>query len=197
MSASETPEHWRLFIAIQIPDPVKDRIEQAQAALRRACAGAKIRWARRDQFHLTLRFMGYVDAARIPELESVLHATCGRFAPLRLRAQGIGFFPPARPPRVVWVGIDGGEPLRDIQRATECAAIPFTSEPAEKAFTGHITLGRVREIRPPEASALAKIAGEISSTNFGEWTADHFKIVRSRLAPEGASYSTVGQIRFS
>ena len=96
---------FRLFIAVTIPEEIKAKIEEAQAELRRALPAHGVRWTRREQFHLTLRFLGDVDAARVEPLGEAIRAVCRGFGPLHLRAERVGFFPDLRYPRVVWVGV--------------------------------------------------------------------------------------------
>src|SRR5205809_984446 len=105
MSETSTPETFRLFIAISVPDKVKDEIEKAQNELRRALPGGSVRWTKREQFHLTLKFLGNVEAPRVEELTESLRRGLEGFAALRLKAEQIGFFPDARRPRVVWAGV--------------------------------------------------------------------------------------------
>ncbi len=83
----------RLFIALAIPEVVKAELEQAQADLRRVLPGLGIRWTRREQFHLTLKFLGDVEATRVEALGEALRGVCQGYAPLRLRRKGWGASP--------------------------------------------------------------------------------------------------------
>src|SRR5215831_5376547 len=139
-----TPAHLRLFVAILLPETIKNSVEQAQAKLRQALTDVPVRWSRREQFHLTLRFLGQVEATLAPALTEALQVACQRFAPLRLRATRIGFFPNQRLPHIVWVGIeDLHQQLPALQRAVQSATQNFTTEEPESTFTGHVTLGRI------------------------------------------------------
>src|ERR1035441_6027074 len=89
-------ERFRLFIAVTIPEEVKAKIAEAQAELRRALPERSVRWTKREQFHLTLRFLGNVDALRVEALEETLRAACRGFSPLPVRAPGAGVFPAPR-----------------------------------------------------------------------------------------------------
>ena len=88
----------RLFLAISLPDPVKDEIEKAQRQLREAFPGKLVRWTKREQFHLTLKFLGNVRQSRVSELVSALREACMPHSELQLRAEEMGFFPDARFP---------------------------------------------------------------------------------------------------
>lgn len=157
--------------------------------------GGKVRWTPRDQFHLTLRFMGDVAATRVEELDSAIRLVCVRYPPLAMRAEAVGFFPERGFPRVVWVGIkDQAGRLRELQDAIQEATLGFSSESPEHHFTGHVTLGRIKDIRRPQAEALTKAVGGLVRTRFGCWTAPTVEIVRSVLSPTGATHTTLSEL---
>jgi RNA 2',3'-cyclic 3'-phosphodiesterase len=191
-------EQVRLFVAVTVPEGVKSKMEEAQAELRRAAPERGVRWARREQFHLTLRFLGDVEAERVEALGEALRTACKAFGPLHLRAERVGFFPDARYPRVVWVGVsDEAAHLPRLQQAVEAATEGFTSEAKEKRFTGHVTLARIKGLRRPEAEALGQAAASMADRLFGQWTAYQLELVRSELLPEGAQHTTVAAIALS
>jgi len=187
----------RLFIAIALPEPVRDEIIRVQQELQPLVPRAVVRWARSDQFHLTLRFLGDVSVDLIDCLRQAIGTVCQSAPPLSLHAAGIGFFPNPRSPRVVWVGIDDGPGrLTDLQRRIEASVQPFSSEPGEKNFTGHITLGRLKNARPADTRDLAARAQSLERRVFGDWTADEVEIIRSELSPGGSRYTSLAVCRF-
>jgi RNA 2',3'-cyclic 3'-phosphodiesterase len=192
MADSET---FRLFVAVTIPEEIKAKIEEAQAELRRALPERAVRWTRHEQFHLTLRFLGGVEAARVEALGEAIRAACRGFGPLHLRAGQVGFFPNLRYPRVVWVGVqDQAEQLPRLQEAVECATREFTNETKEERFTGHVTLARIKGIKRPEADALGKAAAGMTARFFGQWTAYKVELMRSELLPQGARHTSLASI---
>ena len=185
----------RLFIAVLVPEDIKAEIETAQAQLRRALPEGAVRWAKREQFHLTLRFLGSVEPPRVRALTEAVQAACQGFGVLRLRAEGIGCFPDARFPRVVWVGVtDLRLQLPRLQTAIQAASQKFTTEEPEDRFTGHVTLGRIKKIRRPEAEALAKATIPLAQRAFGEWTTSEIHIMQSELSPQGARHGILASI---
>ncbi|HXS67255.1 MAG TPA: RNA 2',3'-cyclic phosphodiesterase [Candidatus Polarisedimenticolia bacterium] len=187
----------RLFVAISPPEDVKDQIEKAQRELRDVLQENSVRWTKRDQFHLTLKFLGNVAAPRVAELIESLRVACSQFKALPLHAERIGFFPNMRYPRVVWAWVhDGGEFLPKLQQAIESSVKNFTVEEPEGEFTGHVTLGRVQRIKRPQAEILAKKALEMVNRSFGEWTANNIELIRSELLPGGSRYTTLAEIPF-
>ena len=185
-----------MFIAIPIPEPVRDEIIRVQRDLQLLAPRGAVRWTRPDQFHLTLRFLGDVPADGVEDLKKSVGAVCRNARPLSLRAEGVGFFPNPRSPRVIWVGIDDREGrLGDLQKQIETVAGQFSSEPGEKNFTGHVTLGRLKNPRPADTRDLATRAQSLEKRLFGEWPAHEIEIIRSELSPAGARHTSLAVIR--
>ncbi len=186
----ERPESWRLFVAFSLPEPVKVELLQAQTVLRQALPERGVRWTTPDQFHLTLKFLGNVEAARVNALGQALAGVARSFGALSLRAEGIGFFPGARSPRVIWAGVrDAREDLPRLQQAVEAAVGEFTAEKPEPRFSGHVTLGRVKQLGRREVERLVELSAPFSAKPFGEWVAQELELVRSQLTPAGPKYS--------
>jgi 2'-5' RNA ligase len=192
------PERLRLFIAIAIPEVVRAQLADVQAELRRALPGALIRWTRHEQLHLTLKFLGDVEAQRFPMLEECVRAACVNFSHLSLRCERIGCFPHLRSPRVIWASIrDHAEQLQRLHGAIEAASQPFTSEEPEKPFSAHVTLGRVKRMSRSEMENLRRLACALADKSFGEWTAEHAEIMRSELSAEGARHVRMATVPLS
>jgi RNA 2',3'-cyclic 3'-phosphodiesterase len=188
-------DRYRLFVALAVPDDVKAKMGVAQADLRLVLPDRNVRWARPEQFHLTLRFLGDVEAVRVEALAEAIRAACGGFGALHLRAERIGCFPERGHPRVVWVGVrDEAEQLPRLQQAVQAATEGFTTEPKEERFTGHLTLARIKGIKRPEAEALGKAAAGMANMLFGQWTAHQMELMRSELLPQGARHSSLASL---
>ena len=195
-SKSDTrPERHRLFIAIALPEAVRHAIEKAQDELHAAVPAKSIRWTRSEQFHLTMRFLGGVDAQQVDRLSDAVRRACAGSGVLQLRAARIGVFPGSRRPRVVWAGVDDRDGrLAKLQHSIEAATNAFTDEPPQETFTGHITLARCRDINHSEASTLISLVQTMADTSFGNWTAGSVDIVRSQPTPQGSRYTTIAEI---
>jgi len=192
---SEQSENLRLFVAVTVPEGVKDAVMKAQDALRRVTPEGHVRWSRRDQLHLTLRFLGNVEAEQVGALTEALQRCSQGFPPLHLRAEAIGFFPDARRPRVAWVGVeDAPGQLRRLQSAVQAATAPFTTEKPEEHFAGHVTLGRFKGLQRPDADALVAAAKQAAQRPFGQWVATEIEIIQSELSPKGAQYTTLAEL---
>jgi 2'-5' RNA ligase len=180
----------RLFIALAVPEAVKEEILRVREQFRRVLPEGCARWTPPEQWHLTLKFLGEVDGARVDALTEAVRAAGRQFAPLRLRAVGAGCFPDGRFPRVVWIGVrDETDRLAALARAIETVTADFTAAAREGPFTGHITLARIKRLNRPQAEGLASLTGRMSARVFGEWTADGVAILRSELAAVGARHT--------
>ena len=196
MASDSSTAPLRLFVAISIPEPVRDEIIRVQQELQPLVPRDVARWARSDQFHLTLRFLGDVPADGVEELKESAGAVCRNARSLSLRAEGVGFFPNPRSPRVIWVGINDQEGrLGDLQKQIETAVGPFSPEPGEKNFTGHATLGRLKNPKPADIWDLAARAQSLEKRPFGDWTAHEIEIIQSELSPAGARHISLAAFR--
>jgi 2'-5' RNA ligase len=196
MSDVLSPERLRLFVAIRLPERVKDEIERVREELRRGVRSGAIRWSAREQFHLTLKFLGGVEAQRAEPLADALRAACQGFAPFDLRAERVGFFPDERRPRVIWVGVqDAAAGLLPLQQAVEAATREFTEQGPEQKFMGHVTLGRIKSLQRSEAELLVGAVSSLGAGFFGEWRVEEIELVRSELSSQGASYTCLAAVR--
>lgn len=165
----------RLFVAIDLPDEVR----QSVADICRGLPG--VRWLPPDQLHLTLRFIGEADDAVNATIHRGLAAI--DFPPLPLSLQGVGCFPSLQRPRVLWVGVRGGESLPQLQQRVE-AAVVAAGVPAEKRpFSPHITLARLREHREAD---VAPFLTRNASFHNEPFTVDAFHLYSSVLTAKGA-----------
>ena len=179
----------RLFVALEIPVAVRDNLAAQIKELRdlpAPLADKRLRWVRPENLHVTLKFIGEVEAAKLDGIRSALTAI-GVGAPVGLDFRGLGFFPAEEYPRVLWAGLraSGNLPVlaRDIDRALEGQGIARD----ERAFTPHLTLARF-ESRGFDEKLRAAIQKN-SEREFGAFEAREFHLIQSRLKPSGAEYT--------
>ena len=138
------PAATRTFIAIEIPDKVKDLIASHVERLK-GLVPQGIKWVDPQTCHLTLAFLGNVPNDRLPTLFRIVDAVAADSPPLRLKTGLLGAFPNPHRPRVLWIGLEGDTQLlaltqRRLQDALEADGFPQE----QRAFNPHITLGRAR-----------------------------------------------------
>ncbi|MFH1091300.1 MAG: RNA 2',3'-cyclic phosphodiesterase [Pseudomonadota bacterium] len=169
---------------------MRDEIRRLQDQLRRTSADVK--WVRPESVHLTLKFLGYVDEAQIEPLAQASAGAAEAHPQLALRLDGMGVFPSRSRPRVVWLGLAGDvERLSALQKDIESAAADFGFEPENRAFTPHLTLGRVRSGRG-RAEMTAALEG--LEPRPLEFRAEEVILFRSDLKPTGAVYTPLSRL---
>jgi RNA 2',3'-cyclic 3'-phosphodiesterase len=179
----------RLFLAIEIPDDVREELRRLQSKLESLLPPRAVRWTKPEQFHLTLKFLGNVPVADVDALSGEVRAVCDTARPMRLRAEGLGFFPDAQSPRVFWVDIKSVDGLlMDFQRQLDLAVQRF-AEKQENKFTAHVTLARFEKMRNSDTEKL-RAAIAVGKT-FGEWVAGEVRLIKSSLQPSGALHAIV------
>ena len=139
----------RLFIAVPLAEQaraaVADLVAEVRAFVddRARVPRSEVRWVRLDGLHLTVRFLGPTDPARIAELEGIVDDVAKRGASFRVGIAGAGAFPSPSRPRTLWLAITTGEAeLADVAArlapGLESAGWPRDDRP----FRPHLTVAR-------------------------------------------------------
>ncbi len=192
MAENISTEPLRLFVAVTVPDVIRNEMMRLQDRLRLLVPRGAVRWTRPEQFHLTLRFLGDVSSGCVSDLQKAVGEVCAEAPALQLCAQGIGFFPNARSPRVIWIGIgDHDHRLADLQQKIESAVRPFTREQGNERFAGHVTLGRFKQFNRLEIRELTSDVETLKDRVFGEWAVIKVEIIRSELMATGSRYTVL------
>jgi len=168
----------RLFVAVDLPSPE----QQAVATLCTSVGGA--RWTKPHQLHITLRFMGRTPDDQLPVIRQRLAEV--KAARFRLALSGVGVFPAARRPRVLWLGLEPAAPLVSLKREIDLALGPdLMADPREEKrdFHPHLTLARFTR-RPGES--LARFLAQHATYRGTDWEVGCFRLYRSSLHPSGA-----------
>lgn len=183
----------RAFIAIPIPGPCLETIARIQHGLRESAAD--VRWTAISSIHLTLKFLGEVDPAIIPELAESLRVVSHGMQAFNLRLSGLGSFPNQKNPRTIWCGILGDtEALSNLQQGIETACMKSGFAPEDRPFRPHLTLGRLKGKRNLDSLADRIKAGSDLECGF---SADHFNIYKSVLKPQGAVYTVLETVQLN
>ena len=144
----------------------------------------QVRWARPENVHLTLKFLGDVPEEDVAPVTEALEPVRSRHEPFEAELSGFGAFPSTRRARILWAGIgEGSEPLRDLARDVEASLEPLGFEREDRAYVPHLTLGRARG-RPVSLEAFEKTP----PLGFRVLRVD---LVESVLGGAGATYSTL------
>ena len=170
----------RLFIAIPLPVSLREELETLYEPVR------SIAWVRPAQLHLTLRFVGDVDASLSEPIETALARV--QVEPFLLTLAGIGAFPPRGAARVIWVGIGESHPrLNQLRQQIDDALLALGLPVDLRVFHPHVTLARVkREASPATVAQFLKQHREFGAAPF---RAEAFNLYASELHPAGAVHT--------
>ncbi len=181
----------RLFVAIEIPEDVRQNLARVLREFRAMSPEAK--WVRPENMHLTLKFLGEIDAAKLNDVQAILAAIRSPHS-VALEFRGVGFFPNVKRPRVFWAGVESSANLSMIAAQIDHALHTLSFPLEDRPFTPHLTLARFSQ--PSLAIALQTAASVDPPCWFGSFSASQFHLIESRLKSAGAEYTTLESYSF-
>lgn len=179
----------RLFIAIELDDEVKRTLLAIQDQLSEF--SRVVRWAKPEQMHLTLKFLGETPDDRVEAVCAAAGGVAGQVRPFRMALGACGCFPPRGAVRIVQRGIT--EETRTLHRCGDLCEDAFAElgfERERRGFSPHLTIGRVRDDRT--GGQLRAAVESITSPPISQPVAALY-VVRSELGPGGAKYTNIAQ----
>jgi 2'-5' RNA ligase len=186
----------RSFVAVHVDAATRAALAAAASELATVAPG--LRWVKPELFHFTLRFLGDVDEAAVPDLLAAIResATASSVRAFGIEVAGLGAFPGPARPRVVWAGVRrGADELTAIasQLAPRLARLGLPRE--EHRFTPHLTLARARQ--PLDRRAADTLASRLAASAdrvFGTVVIGEVHLMKSELSPSGPTYSSLGTV---
>jgi 2'-5' RNA ligase len=182
----------RLFIAIDIPEHIRTGFISLLKEFR--AVAPQVKWVRAENLHVTLKFLGETESAKLGALQNVL-AGVRSADPVNLEFRGLGFFPNEKRPRVFWAGMEASPNLKTLAADIDQAAHRLDFPLEERPFAPHLTLARFS--LPGIPPKLLQSVNEKSAQSFGSLSAREFHLIESKLKPTGAEYTTLQTFRFA
>ena len=180
----------RAFIAIELPAHVCDAIQKQTARLRQTLGNDLIRWVPTQNMHLTLKFLGDTATSHLDFLKQLLAREADSHPQFDLQLGGLGAFPTLKRPRLLWIGIHAPADLASLQRSIEAGTSRLGYEPEERAFSPHLSIGRVRQnVSPPDLQKIRTALDTIQLGNIGIARVDSVHLFKSDLQPGGSIYT--------
>lgn len=136
----------RSFLAFEQPEEMRTIIEEVSAALGKS--PLDVRWVKTGNIHLTVVFLGSVRAEDLTAMERPIDEICSAYEPFSIALNGVGCFPHARSPRVIWAGLEGDiERMARFRDNLQERLVPFGIKEEKRPFRPHLTLGRFNSFR--------------------------------------------------
>lgn len=198
------PKLLRAFLSFHPDASTAADLAAVQETLRQQLTAqgwlAQCRWIRPAQFHVTLVFLGPQTEAILRELEQGLGDILTDHGLPLLRLRGLGCFPALRQPRILWMGVDGGEGLVGLQEEmAHYLRVRLDLQP-DRAFHPHLTLARVG---PSQDASQGRIDWQTRLTELSEelalptiqWRPGGISIMSSHLHSGGANYQIIAMAK--
>lgn len=178
----------RIFVAVPVPEVVRSSIASVARTASHALLpsqASNLRWVRRDQYHITLKFLGDITEPQVQSVTDAVAAATAEWArPIHLSARGIGAFPHLERARVLWVGTQGDVTLlRMLQQQVETRLVSRGFDSSNQPFKPHITIARLRQPGPIPSPLL-----EYTDHVFGDWDVPCIQVIESQLSSAGPRY---------
>ena len=184
----------RCFIAIELDPAVRRGLRRLGRRLLSQFPGSEsaIKWVQPDNIHLTLSFLGDVGDRIIPDICTAASAAAQAHSPFDIEIADCGSFPPARPARVLWVGVTtGAEPLAALQQSLQDRLAEVGFAPENRKFTAHLTLARVKNAQA--GRQVLDMLKDIAPINIGSQAVTELTVFQSQLLRAGPLYTALHQ----
>ena len=185
----------RTFIAVHLSQKARRQLSDTIRSLGSEIPSG-VRWVDPEGIHLTLKFLGDIDPALVKDVLQAMEQAASGSLPFHLHLNGLGVFPNQKRPRVLWAGLGGDlDALGALQEKLEAAMSGLNFPWERRAFSPHLTLGRVRD--GVSAVARQSIGAVLSSGSLEDadpWQVNAVHLMRSDLTPDGALCSSLGSV---
>lgn len=177
----------RSFLAVKLPDLLKEELERVQNRLRSELP--KLAWVKPSGMHLTVKFFGDIELEQVEEIQGCVQSVVQHVSRFSLQAQGLDVFPNTHMPRVLWAGISGeteilSHMVQELEEALATLGFPKEGKP----FNPHLTLARIKSQGREVGEVLVKKNLLAPSVSIGSIDVTHVSLFKSELRPSGSVY---------
>ncbi len=183
----------RTFLGIDLGEQIRERLVSLQELL--ALDAPDVNWVEPENLHITLLFLGEVDQKETLDICRAAQKAVKGMPAFGVSIEGAGCFPNARRPRTLWVGVGKGvQELCDVHDAIEAPLLEMGNYRREtRAYTPHVTLGRVKGERDNDALSMALTKHKTWSA--GETMVNEVRVMSSKLTADGPTYNVLGRAK--
>ena len=189
-------QQLRLFWAINLPVSIRARLAEVQGKLKKVPCDVK--WVEEENLHLTMKFLGNVEVSQLSGLVEAVKDALGHTPSFALSLGGLGFFPDALRPRVLWAGLHGDlGRLRQIHEQLTKAHLSLGFPDEKRSFSPHLTLARLHSSR--EIKSLVSRVNELGQVigQLGHLEVQSVDLMQSELNRRGPVYTLLAEVKLS
>lgn len=180
----------RAFLAIDLDDDLKPKINKIIREFKQI--DANIKYVDLQNLHFTLKFFGDIDTEGLDLLSSKIENVINDFDSFNIKIKGCGAFPNKNRIKVIWVGLDEDEILKNLHDKLdkEFNSIGFD---LDKKFSSHLTIGRMKSAKGKDQ--VKKTIETFNTVDIGTMEVNTITLKKSTLTPSGPIYEDLIQFR--
>ena len=180
----------RAFLAIDLDDDLKPKINNVIREFKQI--DANIKYVDLQNLHFTLKFFGDIDTEGIDLLSSKIESVVKDFEPFNIKIKGCGAFPNKNRIKVIWVGLDEDEILKELHDKLdkEFNSIGFD---LDRKFSSHLTIGRMKSAKGKDK--VKDTLEKYDDIDIGSMEVTSIVLKKSTLTPQGPIYEDLIEFR--
>ena len=180
---------FRGFIAIDIESNKK--LIEFENEIKKT--GADLKLVEPENVHITLKFLGDTEEELLEEIKNIIKKSVEGMEPFTIKLKGTGVFPNQNYIKVVWIGIESGEPIGEIAQKIDNQTVKIGFEKEKRGFSPHLTIARVKNSKNKDR--LLQVLEKYRDVEFADIKIEAIKLKKSDLTPSGPIYTDLQEIK--
>lgn len=176
----------RSFLAIELDEELVPKILDVQKEFKKT--NANVKYVPSENMHFTLKFFGNIDEDMVGDISAAVEKVIEDYSSFDLNIKNCGCFPNKNVIKVLWLGLDEGSPIKDLQKDLdkEFKRLGFKKE---RNFISHLTIGRVKS--PKNKKEIKNTIEKLEDIEIGQMTVSRICLKKSTLTPQGPIYEDI------
>lgn len=182
----------RTFIAFNFSPEINEKIAEIIKYLKTQTPDNALKWVAPQNLHMTIKFLGEVPEENIQKVKDIISASLKGISAFEIAVEGMGMYPNTHQPRVIWLGIKGSEPLRNIHKTLDSALQTAAIPPDKRGLSPHLTIARIRRNTDKlTVQGIGKTLSQFKIDFLGKCTINEIVLYQSVLTPKGPIYTSL------
>ena len=181
----------RSFLAIELDEELVPKILDVQKEFKKT--NANIKYVPSQNMHFTLKFFGNIDLDMVEDISSAVEKVIKNYSSFDLNIKNCGCFPNKKVIKVLWLGLEEGSPIKDLQKDLEQKDLDKEFRKLgfkkEKNFISHLTIGRVKS--PKNKKEVREAIEKLENIEIGQMSVSKICLKKSTLTPQGPIYEDI------
>jgi RNA 2',3'-cyclic 3'-phosphodiesterase len=179
----------RIFIAVELPSKTREKIDTIITYLKNQLPNQSLKWVGAENLHLTVKFIGEFPEEKLSNVTNIIDEVLAHQPAFSISIEGLGMFPNSDNPRVIWLGIRGGDPLISIHQQLNQSLAQIGVKPDQRPLSPHLTIARVRQgVNRSTLSQIGISLSEFRVDPLDSILIDHMSLFQSILKPTDPHY---------